>query len=337
VRLSRLATLTLGAGLLLPTTPGLAAVPPAAGLSPVSETSSASVSYLAEKDHLCHDDETATSPADLARVKGGGFAKDGGELAPGQQDPLRASRTKQEAARPQSTTDANRTAGSLSVPTWFHVITDGALGAVSDATIAAQLDVLNAGFSGTAAGGAGADTPFRFTHAGTTRTNNRAWYNLRQGSKAERDMKRTLHRGTASTLNVYVTKLSNNLLGWATFPWNYAGNPTQDGVVVLNSSLPGGSTANYNEGDTATHEVGHWLGLYHTFQGGCTGSGDYVADTPAEASGASGCPVGRDSCSGDGLDPIHNFMDYSYDSCMYQLTMGQSTRADEAWTAYRAA
>ena len=220
-----------------------------------------------------------------------------------------------------------------------------------DSQVQAQIDVLNQDYTGTG---------LSFKLQNVTRTLNATWFNnVAPNNTEQTDMKNTLRQGDVSTLNIYAVGFTSGdtrgLLGYSTFPADYAADPMNDGVVVLYSSLPGGSTANFSLGRSATHEVGHWVGLYHPFQGGCDGSGDFVDDTPAEAIPASGCPIGRDTCSSPGLDreqifscscwilftylilfsAVQNFMDYSNDACMNNFTPGQIARLQSQISAYR--
>ncbi|XXZ56389.1 zinc metalloprotease [Sorangium sp. So ce341] len=219
--------------------------------------------------------------------------------------------------------------GQVQIPVHFHVINKGTgirNGDVPDSMINDQIRVLNEAY---------ATTRFSFVLESVDRTTNATWYTMSLGSTAERQAKRALRKGGPDHLNLYTANLGGGLLGWATFPSDYAAKPSDDGVVILYSSLPGGSAAPYNEGDTGTHEVGHWLGLYHTFQGGCKKTNDGVDDTAAERSASYGCPMGRDTCAGGGADPITNFMDYTDDACMNSFTAGQAARMSALWDAYR--
>jgi Pregnancy-associated plasma protein-A len=222
----------------------------------------------------------------------------------------------------------------VTVLTWVHVVSDGAIGNVSDRAIRDQIQVLNMTFGGFEGGVA---TGFSFQLAGITRTDNAEWHYA--SISGERPMKRALHRGGDDTLNIYLTT-AGPYLGWAYLPdVTEKGNAYLDGIVVDWESLRGVSdtyAGRYDQGETATHEAGHWLNLEHTFFGGCNRHGDFVDDTPPERTPTSGCPAGKDTCPDLGLDPIHNYMDYSYDQCYTEFTAGQAARMQDAWLFWRA-
>jgi hypothetical protein len=258
---------------------------------------------------------------------------------------------------------------SVAVPVRFHEIikTNGNGGGdLSDARIAAQIKALNVGYAGTG---------FTFVLAENTETVQPQWFNLISANGAEPryfrgggkevNMKRLLADDDPATLEVYSASLGQFLLGWAWFPSDFTSATSLDygplhryfdGVVIDFRTVPqpDGNTqgdtrvypdGTYEEGDTLTHEVGHWLELYHTFQGGCTDNpayngGDQIADTPAEASPNFLCPepgeAPRDTCPADpGLDPVNNFMDYSFDECLTTFTPQQAARMQFAWQTYR--
>jgi hypothetical protein len=270
----------------------------------------------------------ACAPGETGIVARGGIAdsrgvireKDTGQVA----DPMPASALGKAPANFSATIDV-----------YFHVITDGTQGVLSDRDIANQIRVLNVTFGG---GEGGVDSGFSFDLAGITRTNNAKWFATNSGG-SEHEMKQALKQGDDGDLNVYSTS-GGGYLGWAYLPDITEGNQSYlDGIVLNWRSLPHVApdyADRYDEGETLTHETGHWLNLEHTFYNGCNKEGDFVADTPAEKTPTSGCPAGKDTCTAPGLDPIHNYMDYSYDDCYTEFTADQVQRMRDAWLLYRA-
>jgi hypothetical protein len=222
------------------------------------------------------------------------------------------------------------------IPVYFHVLSRGpkpADGNVRQSQIDSQIRVLNRAFSG---GYGGVRTPFSFVLAGVTRTQNAEWFAMGYQSQAERRAKTALRQGGTDALNIYSTDgAGDTLLGWATFPSQVSSQLATDGIVIHYGSLPGGFIDNFDQGQTATHEAGHWFGLYHTFQNGCSTTGDQVEDTPRQRVPTDGCPEGKDTCPQPGLDPIHNYMDYSHDRCYSEFTAGQSDRMTEQFIHFR--
>lgn len=133
--------------------------------------------------------------------------------------------------------------------------------------------------------------------------------------KSLKRMQITLRKGDYGALNLYyIRQHLNDIKGQCTYPKSFKEGSLgllEDGCVITAAILPFQEYA--SDGKLTTHKVGHWFGLTHTFEGNnCTGEGDMIDDTPAQASASYGCPLGRDSCPDQpGLDPIHNFMDYS--------------------------
>ena len=235
------------------------------------------------------------------------------------------------------------------IQTVFHIIkkTDGT-GALTPELIQSQIDVLNEDFNALAGtpGAMGHNIKVRFVMArknpaGQPTTGINVITNddyFADPGDAPNNMKQALSWDSTKYFNVY-TNDAAGFLGYATFPVEDAGNK-EDGVVLLYSSVGRNSgSPPYDLGRTATHEVGHWLGLYHTFQGGCGQlnqpytTGDLIMDTPREQSQAFGCTPAT-SCQGTPR-PIENYMNYTDDACMTKFTPEQSNRVRCSLINYR--
>lgn len=216
---------------------------------------------------------------------------------------------------------------TLRIPVHFIHITDGAEGHVTAEQRAEQIEVMNTAFGG---------MNIQFTHdtAHVTTVDNPDWFRMGHLSRAERDCKENTQAvDPRFGLNFWTARPGGGMLGWATFPFMMDGDPKMDGVMMLDGTMPEGASAPYNLGMTGVHEVGHWLGLYHTFQGGCVPPGDEVDDTPSHMDANFGKPADADQphnlCPGQpqGTEcPIHNYMNYVDDDWMWEFTYGQRTR-----------
>jgi len=225
--------------------------------------------------------------------------------------------------------------GSIVVPTYFVIFqpNNGQPSEMTNAVVTAQFQILNDNF---------AATPFIFFLMNVTYVVNDVYYINMTG--ADYTIGSLYKKGGPETLMVY---FGGKLWGgsWSRFPalFNTGVDLSRfniiDGTFMDINTVPGGRASCCNLGKTLTHEVGHWLGLYHTFEGNscnANNTGDFVSDTPQQASYSAKCPIGRDSCPGQpGIDPINNYMDYTDDPCLEEFTAGQIQRMFIVWSLYR--
>lgn len=241
------------------------------------------------------------------------------------------------------------------IPVVMHIVMNtSGTGNLPQPLVESQIDVLNEDFNALAGtnGENGYNAKFNFFLAteepdgtptdGVYYYTNNTWFNDPGPNNPNNPMKTALHWDTTRYLNIYSNDAAG-FLGYATFPQTSAGS-VNDGVVLFYDTVgfnnPNGGV--YNLGRSGTHEVGHWVGLFHTFQSGCGTatppgcytSGDLICDTPAQSVEQFGCPVGAMTCGGI-LSDIANYMNYTDDACMEQFTQEQSNRARCSFINYR--
>lgn len=226
----------------------------------------------------------------------------------------------------------------MTVPISFHVlIGDGGKGNISTSEIDHQVQVLNKAYSNSNTA-SGVDTNIRFGPVSISKYVNNSWYDL--CSTYDRAIASELTTEVEVAVNIFSCS-GEGLLGWATgFPWEFNESDRSQAIFISADTMTinGPLSPTYDKGVTLVHEMGHYLGLFHSFHGGCSDPGDSISDTPAQrypTYGACEDNQGKDTCSGPGRDDISNFMDYSDDDCMDHFSPQQVDRMHDILTTYR--
>ena len=243
---------------------------------------------------------------------------------------------------------------SITIPVVFHVLYNTNSQNISDAQIISQLDVLNEDFNRTNSDAFSTPTDFssivasmqinfclakRTPEGNSTNGITRTYTNSNSFQLYDTSMNYTSLGGddawdTEKYLNIWVCNVSGGILGWAQFP--AAGNLNTDGVVIdyQHFGTTGTAVSPYNLGRTATHELGHYFNLFHTWGDNYCGN-DWVNDTPIQEEANFGCKTHPSiSCNNSG-DMFMNFMDYTNDACMNSFTIGQRDRVWQSINLYR--
>ncbi len=240
------------------------------------------------------------------------------------------------------------------IPVVVHIFHQGGPENISDAQVQSQIQVLNEDYRklpGTNGDGNGVDTEVQFclAHIGPNGECTNGIVRINSPLADHQSFQRTMLKqisGWDNTryLNIYVVQDIDNgsgVLGYSSYP---DGPPEEDGFVVLHDAFGtmGTAQAPQHLGRTASHELGHWLGMYHTFQDGCgtdtCTTGDLVCDTPPVEDPHYGCPVSANTCSNDVPDVndlVDNYMDYTDDACKSMLTAGQRDRIQNMLQLFR--
>jgi hypothetical protein len=243
----------------------------------------------------------------------------------------------------------------VKIPVVVHVIYKNATTNISDAQIKEQIEILNEdfrkkvntkGFNNNSVGG---DMKIEFflakidpkgnSTSGITRTSKNQVFDITNDVS---EIAQIIRWDENKYLNIWVTSLESNQLGYGVFPYDsdlegiesskarLDAQKNLDGVVVDYRFFGKTSSKNYGFGRTATHEVGHWLGLLHTNADENCGN-DFCNDTPeiTNLNQASDCKDKFSNCKGNGQltkNMIENYMDYSPDFCMNIFTIEQVKR-----------